>query len=78
MKQKSTFKIRPDLCAEFESIRDKPTMRWTPEIDAVLLKYWKLKTQSEFARMFSKRFFKAGRTALNDRYKKLIEISDKS
>jgi len=71
MKFKSTFKIRRDLCAEFDALTPIHWGRWTPEADAILLKYWKIKNQNEFAAMFAQKFFKLTVQALKNRYNKL-------
>jgi len=68
MKPKSTFKIRPDLCAEFEALPNPQGSRWTPEADEVILKYWKVKKHSDFVSAFSKRFFPLGERQLESRY----------
>jgi len=71
MKFKSSFKIRKDLCAEFEALPPIRSSRWTPEADALLLRYWRKKNQYEFAAMFARKFFKLSVRALEQRYHNL-------
>lgn len=72
MKPKSTFKTRPDLYAEFEAVPTTFSLRWTTETDAVLIKYWGNKNKSAFTEVFSNKFFKVSRSALDERYNKLV------
>lgn len=63
----NSINIDSDIIAKFESLPEKQNQgSWTPEKDALLLKYWPIKKCDEVANLFGKSV-----TACRDRYTKL-------
>lgn len=61
------------MYADFDGLPPKgPKDRWTPEADAVVLKYWPIKNHAAVTKLFSERFFHVGQRTLYDRYQKLV------
>lgn len=66
-----TIKIDPKKIAEFEELPDSQASKWTPEIDAILLKFWGKKQK---AAMAEKLGMPVG--TLDHRYKTLMKAQD--
>lgn len=69
--KKETSSVKT-MYADFDDLISKgPEKRWTPEADAVVLKYWPIKNHTAMTKLFSEKFFRVGQRTLYNRYQKL-------
>jgi hypothetical protein len=74
--KRDTITLPADLVAEFDKAQAKHEANgnskpWTPETDEVIRRYWRKVRHAEFLAIFEKRFFKAGKSAITERARKL-------
>jgi len=55
-KIKNVVKIRADLATEFESLPARRGVNWTPEMDEIVLRYYKQKKTEDFITLFEQKF----------------------
>ena len=73
------MQIRPELAARFEKLTPAKTSRidWTPEQDAIILKYWKQTNREEFCDLFSD-IFGGTKPAINSFKRRYYELIKKT
>ena len=66
-----TIKVDKVIEKEFNSLPHNQHKDWTPEADKMIRRYWRVKDQMSFTKMFGKKFFKVGLRTLATRARTL-------